>query len=160
MNCPITDKNRCGLAGYSLTEVLVAVMILAIIGGAFYSALSFGFTVIDATREELRATQILTQKSEAIRLCNWDQLCNFSFIDTYDPLGTTNSAGTIYTGSVTIGNAVAITNATSYSPNIRQVTIDVYWTNFNQGKRIVQNRTFRTQVARYGIQNYIWGAGQ
>lgn len=144
---------------FTLVEVIVAVLILAIIAGAFYAALSFGFTLMDATREELRATQILTQKSEAIRLCTWNQLCNFSFSDTYDPLGGTTQ-GTIYTGYVTTNTASAITNAAAYIPNMRMVAIDLYWTNYNSGKRIVQHRTFRTHVARFGIQNYIWGAGQ
>ncbi len=146
-------------SAYTLVEVLVAVVILAITGSAFYAALSFGFTLMDATREELRATQILTQKSEAIRLCNWDELSNFSFSDTYDPLGGT-SKGTVYSGTVTTNTPSAITNTAGYTPNMRLVTINLYWTNYNKGQRIVQNRTFRTHVARYGIQNYIWGAGQ
>ncbi len=152
-------KRRRAPAGFAMAEVLVAVMILAIIASAFYSALSFGFSVMEGTRKELRAVQILTQRAEAIRLCNWDQLSSFSFSDTYDPLaGPGQSRGTVYVGTVSAGAASDITNPASYKPNMRLVTIDLYWTNYSGGKPIVQNRTFRTHVARFGIENYIWGA--
>ncbi len=148
-----------GRAGHTLAEVVVAVLILMIVASAFYAALSFGFGLMDTTRQELRATQILTQKAETLRLCTWEQLGNFSFSDTYDPqAGSTQSKGTIFSGTVSTNAASAVNSGASYKPNMRLVTIDLYWTNYCKGKRIVQNRTFRTEVARYGIQNYIWGA--
>src|SRR5690348_6075530 len=51
--------------GWSLAEVMVAVAVLAVIFVSLFAGLAFGFKVIKATREDLRATQILTQKIES-----------------------------------------------------------------------------------------------
>ena len=145
-------------AGYTLAEVVVAVLILTTIGVAYYSGLSNGFSLVQSNRDNLRATQILMQKLEGLRLCTWSELTNCSFVEVYDPLGATNgSGGTIYRGTITTNSASVIPNASSYKANMRQVTVSVYWTNYNGRIPNVHNRQMQTQVARYGIQNYIWG---
>ena len=145
--------------GFSLADVIVAVFVLGTIGGAFCIALSSGFYVLQNTREDLRATQIMMQKIEAIRLCTWSELSNFSFQESYDPLsGTNQSAGANYFGNVAIAPAGSVPNSASYSPNICQVTVNLTWTNYNLNVPVVHTRQMQTQVARYGLQNYIWGA--
>lgn len=146
-----------GKAAFTLVEVMVAVLILATISVAYYCGLSSGFGVVQSTREDLRATQIMMQKIEAIRLCTWDQLSNFTFQEVYDPV-TTNRAGSVYFGSVAIGPATSLSNNPAYKPNVCQVTITLNWTNINAGKVVTHSRQMQTQVARYGLQNYIWGA--
>ena len=144
---------------FALAEVLVAVLVLAIIAVAFYGALSSGFSVAQTTREDLRATQILMQKAEAIRLCTWDQLTNFTFQEVYDPTAPTNtSAGVVYSGTVTDGAATNIPNSAAYAGNMRLITLTVGWTNYNGRAPVAHTRQMQTQVARYGLQNYIWGA--
>jgi hypothetical protein len=108
----------------------------------------------------LRATQILMQKAEGIRLCSWSQLTNtISFTERYDPLGTTNStAGTVYSGTLSTNAASSIPDTASYKNNMRLVTITVYWTNYNHKTPVVHSRQMQTQAARYGLQNYLWGA--
>lgn len=148
-------------AAFSLADVVVAVFVLGTIGGSFCIALSSGFYVLQNTREDLRATQILMQKIEAIRLCTWTELTNFTFQESYDPLsGTNSSAGAKYFGSVSIGPAVSVPNTASYQPNMCQVTVNLAWTNYNLNVPVAHNRQMETQVARYGLQNYIWGAIQ
>jgi len=76
-----------------MAEVLVAVFILGIACISLYAGFATGFMLVDSTRQELRATQILTQKAEALRLCSWGSLTNFplSFSESYDPTGTNGS---------------------------------------------------------------------
>jgi len=146
-------------SGITIAEVMVAVLILATIAIAFYGALSSGFAVVQSTREDLRAAQILNQKVEAIRLCTWSQLTNFNFQETYDPLATTNqSRGVVYTGTVSNSPAAYIPNTSSYYNNISLITVTVGWTNYSSRVPIAHIRQMQTQVARYGLQNYIWGA--
>lgn len=154
-------KSISGIApAFTIADVLVAVLVLATIGSAFYTALSCGFTMVLSSRDDLRATQILMQKSEAIRLLTWGQLTNFSFREVYDPFGVTNnSAGTVYTGTVVTNAASGIPNTASYATNMRLVTITLAWTN-STGTPLRHTRQLQTEVARYGVQNYIWGAGQ
>jgi len=143
---------------FTIAEVLVAVFILGIACISLYAGFAIGFMLVDSTRQELRATQILTQKAEALRLCSWSSLTNFplTFSESYDPTST-NNGGILYVGTVTTDAASVIPNSASYQSNMCVATISLYWTNYNGTRKFVHNRTSQTMIARYGIQNYIWG---
>jgi hypothetical protein len=152
-------------AGYTFVEVLIAAGILGLVAVALFGAFGAGFCLIQNTRENLRATQIMVQKLEAIRLYTWSQVTNTTtylkaFSEQYDPLGATNNTG----GAQYIGYVTAAVPAASeeipdgYRNNMRTITVTVYWTNFNGAKPIVHRREMQTRVARNGMQNYIWGA--
>jgi Tfp pilus assembly protein PilV len=146
-------------SAFTLMEVIVAVLVLTTISTAFYLGLSTCFSVIKTSREDIRATQIMMQKLEAVRLCTWSQLTNFSFKEPYDPMGSTNnSSGVYFYGTVTKG-AVGLPTAASYSNNMRLVTVSLNWTN-NLGAPHPFSRQMQTYYARYGLQSYIWGAIQ
>lgn len=147
-------------AAFTLAEVMVAVLILAVISLAYYSALSSGFSVVQSSREDLRATQILMQKAEAIRLCTWSELNNFSFTEPYDPMGSNQNSGVVYSGSFSVTPATNLPSSSSYTPNVHLVTISIFWTNRNGNAAVVHTRQMQTQSARYGLQTYVWGAIQ
>ena len=77
----------------------MAAAILGFVATSLYGAFSAGFCVIQSTRENLRATQILVQKMEAVRLFTWSQVADTTnylkatFTEPYDPLGTNNNCG-------------------------------------------------------------------
>lgn len=140
-------------AAFTLTEVTVGLGIVGTCVAALFSGFTTGFFTIKMSRENLRATQILLQKAEAIRLQSWDQITNptnipTSFFDRYDP-NTPESPGALYTGSILITNC-PITS--SYSNDMRMVTISVNWTT----GAINRNRSYITYVARNGLQVYIY----
>ena len=154
-----TKDKRAKASAFTLADVIVAVFVLGTVGGTFCIGLSSGFYVLQNTREDLRATQIMMQRVEAIRLCTWSELSPFTFQENYDPLsGTNQAAGAKYFGNLTLGPATSVPNSASYAPNICQVTVNLTWTNYNLNVPVVHTRQMRTQVARYGLQNYIWGA--
>jgi type II secretory pathway pseudopilin PulG len=140
---------------YSMIEILVAVVVLAIMFVSLYSGFSAGFAVIQLARENLRATQILQEKMETIRLYTWDQINTPGFVPTnfvekFYTVGTnTGNAGIIYTGNVNIANA-AITE--SYSNELKTVNIRLQWVSAN----ILRTREMQTFVTRNGLQNYIY----
>jgi prepilin-type N-terminal cleavage/methylation domain-containing protein len=142
---------------YTLTEVVVAVFVLAIMATAFYGGLGSGFSITQGSREDLRATQILMQKLEAIRLCTWSELTDCTFQESYDPIST-NSQGVVFTGTISTNAASDIPDSVSYKSNMRLVTVSLFWTNYNGSRPIVHSRQMQTQVARYGLQQYLWGA--
>ena len=156
----LQNPNRATRA-FTLVEVLMSVGILAIMVASLYAAFISGFASIKTTREELRATQILTQKLEAIRLCTWAQLsnCPTSFREYYDPLGVTNStAGAIYAGTFsTTGVATNIAGSVSYKTSLHLITLTVTWTNYINNSPIIHTRQMQTLSAHNGLQNYIWG---
>ncbi len=150
-------KSTAGCFAFSIMEVLVAMTITCIVLLAFYAGLSQSFSTMSAARENLRATQIMVEKLEAIRLYNWDQLNKSGFLpttftDTYYP--TTNSStsgGAIYSGQVIITNCPV---GTSYATNMKMITIRVTW---NSGQ-ITRNREMTTYVSQNGLQKYLYYA--
>jgi hypothetical protein len=134
--------------------------VMSIVSVAFYGGMTSSFSQIKSSREDVRATQIMMQKLEAIRLCTWSELTNFSFKEPYDPLATHGASSMYYFGTVSKGPATAIPGNVSYQNNMSLVTVGLVWTNSGQGAPIVRNRQMQTHVARYGLQSYIWGAIQ
>jgi type II secretory pathway pseudopilin PulG len=154
-----SKQRRSRTSGFTIADVVVAVLVLGIITGAFYTALSSSFTVLQGAREDLRATQIMMQRIEATRLCTWSELTNFTFKESYDPLSASaQTGGSVYYGSVAISAASSIPTSASYYPNMSLVTVNLAWTNSYRGATLAHSRQMQTYVARYGLQNYIWGA--
>jgi prepilin-type N-terminal cleavage/methylation domain-containing protein len=156
------EDRKYGRNAYTLVEVMVAVLIVGILTMTLYAGFSQGFSVIQSARENLRATQIMVQRMETIRLYTWSQVLdnvNYlkpTFTEYYDPLGSTNnSTGTRYQG--TISTQIPADMPAGYGTNMRTITVRVYWTNFSKGQPIVFSREMQTLVARYGMQNYIFG---
>lgn len=144
-------------AAFTLVEVVVGAGLLGIMMIAFFTGLASGLAVINTARQDLRATQILTQKTEAVRLCKWDQLATLptSFQDYYTSQSTTNG---IYYGTISVTSPNPyISSAASYYSNIDLVTINLVWTNYLGAHAIVHNRQAQTMVSYYGLVNYIAG---
>ena len=112
-----------GCAAISLAELLVAAGLTGIVTASVFAGISTGLSTLDSTRQELRATQILQERLEGLRLYNWDQINTPGFVPTeftasYNPTATTS--GLHYQGTVTITN---VPFSESYSANMRQVTV-------------------------------------
>jgi len=132
--------------------------LLAFMMVAFFSSIGFGFKSIGSTREDLRATQLMMQKLEAVRLCRWSQLtnCPTTFSDSLVPTATNGLTGTIYGGTLnTLGAANSLPAA--YRDKVRLITVSVTWTNGTGNNKIVRTRQMQTLSAYNGIQNYIYG---
>jgi Tfp pilus assembly protein PilV len=162
-NLSRSAKSRCKASrdsgAFTLAEVMISVCILAVATVSLYAGFSTGFMLVDSARQELRATQILTQKAEAIRLCNWSSLsnCPISFSECYDPR---TSSGILFAGSVSTSVASPISDSAAYKSNMCMATIRLSWTNSYGKQSVVHTRTLKTLVARYGMQNYIWGVSR
>lgn len=139
-------------AAFSLSEALFGVTIIGIVFVSLYSGMATGFSSIRDSQENLRATQILLEKFETLRLYNWDQITTPGFIPatfttTYAP--TEGSQGITYTGRVLIQQP---TSSEVYGSDLRTVTIVLSW----KSGRVTHNRVFSSFVAKYGIQNYVY----
>jgi len=145
-------KNKIQKAAFAINEALFGVAIIGTVFISLYSGMATGFSSIRDSQENLRATQIMLEKFETLRLYNWDQINTAGFIPatfttTFAP--TENSKGITYTGGVTIGQG-AVTEI--YNSDMRVVTINLSWFS----NRVTHNRTFTSYVAKYGIQNYVY----
>ena len=134
---------------------MCSIAIAAIMVTVLFYGFNNGFAMLRQTRDDLRATQILMQKTEAFRLYTWPELtnCPTTFQAYYNPLGIKNhSAGTLFYGTLdTTEDATNIPASVPYRSALHLITITVSWTNAWGG----HTRTMQTLSARDGMQNYL-----
>jgi len=132
---------------------MVGVAIVGIVFTSLLSGFSAGFAMIQWSREDGRATQILLEKLEQVRLFNWDQITTnglpATFTALYDPMSqsTNPGEGLIYTGTVTVA-AAPLTE--SYSSDLRLITITLDW----ESNRTPRHREISTLSAKNGLSQY------
>lgn len=139
---------------FSLVEAIVGMGIVGIVFVSLYAGISVGFGTIQLMRENLRATQIIVERMETIRLCSWEQVTSgtnlpSTFVEYYFPRGLVSARGITYYGTLIITNA---NTGTTYNDDMRLVIISLTWTNGS----IPRTRTMHTYVAKNGMQNYIF----
>ena len=148
-----SSRSRVANSAFTLVESLVGMSVLSIVVFSLNAGLGLGFTLIQTARENLRATQILTEKMEVARLCQFDKLITPGYLPAsftasyYEGSSTTN--GTLFSGTLTVSPASGSVN---YSNDLRKVTVAVSW--HTQG--IQRSRQLSTLTSRYGIQNYVY----
>lgn len=140
----------------TLVEVVMATAILAMMGAGIVGSINYGMFMMRLARENARATQVMLEKLESIRLYDWDEVVTPGFVpstftDYYDPqAATTNTAGAIYSGTMVVTNCPL---TTSYSTNMREFVVTLQWIT---GGKINHTRSMSTFVARDGLQNYVY----
>jgi len=153
----IPRGSRCLEAAFSLVETTVGFAIFATVATAMLTGLITAFFTVQMSRENLRATQIMLDKVETLRLYDWYQLTNNSgpnafiqtkFTNSYYPDSVSNP-GLQYRGTLEF-SVPAIKS--SYSNDLRQVKVTLKW----KTRNLDRSRTFTTFVARDGLQNYVY----
>lgn len=146
---------------FSLIEVTIGVAIMAVLFISLYAGMTSGFAITQVSRENLRATQIMLERMEGLRLYNWEQLVYSNMIPTkftnyYYPAGVngvSTNKGIPYFGTMTVSNA-PLNPSASYATNMRVITVSVTW----QSGAVQRFRTMSTLTAKEGIQNYVYNA--
>src|SRR4051795_12092838 len=141
-------KIRCGkrkAGGTSMVDVVVAVAIIAITCIGLVGSLSYGFFTMGMTRENQRATQILLETVETIRLYNWDQVNSNGFIPStftgvYDPQAPVGQQGLTFYGTIATNSANI---GATINSNLMVMTVVLNWTN-----RVPHHRTNVTYIAK------------
>lgn len=141
-------------SGFGLVDAVFAIAVAGVLFGGLYAGLQFGFTTIRFARENTRATQIMLEKMETIRLYRWDQVNQNGFIPTnaftvpYHAVGGTNTS-LLYTGRVQITSSGL---GTSYQNDMKRITVTLNWTTGNTPR----SRTMQTLVSKGGMQRYVY----
>ena len=122
---------------------------------SLYAGISSGFAVLRVARENLRATQILQERMEVLRLIKWDDVAPGFIPTTFtapffatDPTNTTPQSFA-YTGTVTVTNTPL---SETYADNLRMIQIDLNWSSGN----VMRSRQMTTYVSKYGLQHYVY----
>jgi prepilin-type N-terminal cleavage/methylation domain-containing protein len=148
-----SNKTRA-LAAFTLIEVVITCAIIGVIFTGFYAAIASGFSLLGLTRENLRAGEILLDKTETLRLYSWGQINSNGFIPrsftaSFDPSGPVDGRGATYYGTVEIAAAPLTVN---YATNLKLVTVSLTWTNASRPR----TRSMETLVSESGLQTYIY----
>src|SRR5215472_12783449 len=165
MNLEGVQGKRRSQQAYTLAEIVVTAFAFGIMAISLFSGFSSGYAVIQLQRENLRATQIMVQKMETLRLMNWSQVTDTnnylenSFSDWFNPSATNSGTGrgAYYFGVITTDAPAGV--PADYRGNMRAVTVNLYWTNYPiwpQTNKIVRSRSMQTFVARSGMQSYVY----
>jgi type II secretory pathway pseudopilin PulG len=145
--------------GFTLVETMVATMVAAIMLSTHYLAFASGFALLTVTREDLRASQIMLQRMEAIRVSGYSQLTNST---KFPPTVTeyysekdkaSGNGGVPYTVSYQAAAATVNNLQLYYNTNMMEVTVGVSW----KSGTSTRSRSMKSYVARYGIQSYVSG---
>lgn len=142
-------SHRQGEGGYTLTEVMLASIILAFSVVSVLAVASQGFRYIADMRRTARSSQVVQQKLEDIRLINvWSTLLalnNTTFTDT-------NLPGCTYSGRIT---ATPYTPYNSYfgTAIVVRVTVSVNWVNRTSH---VQTNSLTTLFCQNGLNTYFY----
>ena len=146
-------------SAFTLVELLVGVSILTLLLVSVFGTMTMGLSITQMSRENLRATEIMLDKMEGVRLYSWTQVNDSTFLQSSftnwffetNNIGTSTATGNgiQYTGTVSV-DVSPFTN--SYSPNIRSVTVTVNWVSSG----IARSRSMATLVSQPGMQNYVF----
>src|SRR6185295_5858215 len=142
MNLTCSKRGRLAYQkAFTLIEVMIAMAVVGILFVSLYAGITSGFGVVNLARENLRATQVLSEKMEEIRLYNWDQMNSFGSSTSFIPAtfsapffpaaASTNTnasglGGLVYNGTLSVSNC-GLTDVT-YSNDLLLVTVSVNWT--------------------------------
>ena len=164
---------------FTLAELLVSVALVSVVVVSLYAGIVQGMVIVDVGRDNMRATQLMVNTMEIVRLYNWDQINSNGYIPTnfVTELYPTNSARTavpiieeqeLIQEEIRLIEEVAKENpnrmcevniaittpnlGTAYQTNMRQIDITVKWTNQN----VVRTRTMSSFIAEEGIQKYVY----
>ena len=152
MKTLIKERTRGGAPpGFTLVEVLVGVVLLAVMFTVFYVGITGGFAMIQLARENLRATQILQEMTETLRLLTWEDLQQMQrrMREPFYAAGSEVESGLDYNLAIEIPEASPIQDA-SYAPDIKLVTVEASWVSGGVERR----RSMSTYLSRYGLHRY------
>ena len=142
-------------SGFSILEAIVAMGVVGLLVVALYGGMTSAMFSLRLARENHRATQIMVEKMELLRLFTWDQINTPDFVPTtftapYSDTGATNypTNSLVYTGTITFADYPAGKN---YSAYLKVMSLDLTWTSGGAPR----TRQLSTYVGRYGIQNYV-----
>src|SRR5258708_28961554 len=130
-------------SAFTFVEAIVAMGITGTLALALYAGMTSATFSIRMARENLRATQIMVEKMECLRLFTWDQINDPTYVPAtftdvyYDDATTNNNGGPIYTRSISIdGFPLADRN---YSNDLRLITVTLNWASGSLARRRTRN---------------------
>jgi type II secretory pathway pseudopilin PulG len=143
-------------SAFTIVEVMMAVVILALVISTSLLVLQTGMRAVDTARNMTLASQISQSALEVLRLQNWTQVSALPAFATVD-VNETISSGVITSLDTTL-NGVASRFACTRTvsdpkPNMRVITVAVTWQG-NDGRN--HSISSQSRYAKYGLNDYFY----
>ena len=152
-------KRRQRNRGLFLLEATIGMALLGLLFMALYSGLATTSYFVKLSRENLRATQLMAEKLDTIRLYGWKKIVEdptyipqrfYPPLYSDDPSTAGNNATTrVYTGQIIVEPAPF---TESYADDLRVVTVKLSWVT---GK-MARTHSMSTLVSKYGVYKYVY----
>ena len=140
-------------AAFSLTEAVVALAVGGVMIVSLYSGMTSATFSMRMAREDARATQIMLDKIEVVRLCSWEQVNDKDFlpktftVPIYPELGTNSP---MITGTLSVDKVNSLHG--TYKHAVALVTVTAQW---GEKGRLQRTRQMSTYVSQHGITKYL-----
>ena len=145
--------------GFSLVEAVIGMALLGLVAMALFSGVCNSVFSVQLSRDNLRATQVMAEKLDTIRLYSWKQLTNANYIPPVqgftaplqapDPLSPPQTNSAMFEGAIYIQPAPV---TEFYGRDMRLVTVELHW----KTGELKRTRSMSTLVSRYGTHTYIY----
>src|SRR5262249_28937447 len=143
------NKIKSSSLGFTLPEALVAVFAATIMIAALFATFTYGMGAVKLAREDLRATQILLQQMEKVRLTSFTEIQDITSTERFDPSDeASGGGGTVYSISIkaTMPTAADMVQPVYYTNKMLKIVGTATWTNGS----ILRSRTLRTYASANG----------
>jgi type II secretory pathway pseudopilin PulG len=143
-------------AGFTIVEVGIAALVLALVLSTSLIALQRGFMAIDNARYTTLAGQILQSQMEKLRLLTWTQLTTATGHPTTGPFtpdlqATTSGQLANFTCTQTITDSPA--PYTSYTYGMKDIVLTATWKGSDGRTRSL---TYFTRYGQIGISDFFY----
>jgi len=145
MQVATTRKSRA----FTLVEVAMAVIVLALALTTSLSAMQRAFLQFDTARNLEIAANILQSEMEKQRLLTWTQVTDVAYVPVIDSSFARNPA---LGGRFTLSRTV--TAVAGHSAQMVQVTLTVRWRGYD-GRSLT--RSYTTYCTQGGLRDYFYG---
>jgi Tfp pilus assembly protein PilV len=139
--------------GFTIMEVMMAVMVLALAIATSITTMQRSFQSIDTARNMTLAGQIMQSEIERVRLRDWSTVTGYSTAETPMTIDASFS-GNSYVSNLIASRGLRLTmTASDPETDLREIKLKVYWTNVD-GRTM--SRTYTTYYGRYGMYDYFY----
>lgn len=139
-------KSSTGSSGFTLVEIIVSMTLMAMILTAAFGTHFLAMHMIEDSRDQVRASQIIQSELEAMRTMNWSDLEDLGSSGTFTPRGQFVK---VFSDRYTAYREIIDLSSTQ-----KEVIIKVTWT--VRGK--TQQQVFNTVFTRNGLNDYNYRA--
>jgi len=138
-------KNNGLISGFTLVEVIVSIFIFSLVIASCLVSVGKGYELVDASRQNSRASQVLQSELELLRTLPWDTFkdqTNAQLTSKFQSEIATQFGSGVFTGTV---------SKTATAADLALVTVTVRWTGF-RGR--AYTASYFTYFTDGGINDY------